>query len=182
MRTSPKAAFVLSIALWAGLLFAGAAARADERGPQGESFKSDMVIKNQETGEQRPMLSLGGDLGKKAAGGVEARLYVLQASSPDRFRTPGAPTHIFTVSLSEGGKIGDPLDETVSLRIRGNGADRKVALKAFEGKFHQGRGRLAEAGKYRVEVRFKAASGKSGSVTFPFEVVPPAGAAAAGGK
>lgn len=168
-----------SAALLLLLSFGGPAARAEEgKSPGGEQpapIQEELMITNQDTGETRTAVQLGGELGIRSVKGVKTRLYVLQAASPERFRTEGSPTHLFTVALSDEKKGGNIANASVTLAVKGPGKERSVALETYKEKFYRGQVRMAEAGKYTVEVRFKTPK-RSGSASFPFEVVPPRGA------
>jgi len=137
-------------------------------------FQPGITLKNQETGEERPVTMLGGEVGVLPVKGVLLRLYVLQADSAKRWATPGATTHIFTAALTEekGGKVVPGAQVTLS--AEGGGTGVKATLKEYKEKFYQGRVRLAEEGHYVVEVRFKAGK-RNGSAKFGFDVKPPAG-------
>jgi len=169
--------FCRRISVWIAVLasmLAGTSGLAEEGKEPILGVPAQKLTIKDSAGNDRPFELLGGDLGIQKSGGVEARLFVLQASSPEPFRTQGAHTHVFTVILSETDGGNKVEGAKVSI-LTGPGEDAKVVLQEFKGRFYQGKARLADAGKYRLRVRFKGGE-KSGTVEFPFEVFPPSGA------
>ena len=107
---------------------------------------------------------LGAPLGNETIDGIEIRLFVLQASNPERHK-PGStgPTHIFNVTFMEEGGSQLITEALGAVTIEKSGLEPQQVPFKRSGSHYQSFARLEEKGLYQISVEFVSGAHKGKS-------------------
>jgi len=118
-----------------------------------------------------PMNLMGLPLGTGTDNGVRVDVYLLQEAYPER-RPPDAPTHLFSMTVSDGATGESLTDASVSLVVLRTGSAEGRRIPAnYARPFYRAGARLPELGEYSIVVECSA-GGRSAKVAFPYRYEP----------
>ena len=122
------------------------------------------------SGETRSASVLGARLGGAEVQGVQADVYVLQATSPDRLGPDGkGPTHLFNVRFVDtaASELLKDVKGVVTVVPASGGDPLRVPFVPFA-KHFQSAVRLEAPGEYAIGLEFEAGTRKGSVASLPF--------------
>lgn len=118
-----------------------------------------------------PMNLVGLPLGTGTDNGVRVEVFLLQEAYPEQ-RPPDAPTHRFTMRVSDGSTGGLIPDASVTVSaLRTGSPDGRRSTASFRRPFYYADMRLPELGDYTIVVECSS-GGRAAKVSFPYRYLP----------